>query len=76
MRRGEATIGRDSREDVLTGLIALALVVIAAVVIVAAVVFRRKWAIKTLEILRRVGWGYVIGILVLAGIYIWRDGGL
>lgn len=76
MWRGEATIGRDSREDGVTGLIALALVVIAAVVIVAAVVFRRQWAIKALHVLRRVGWGYVIGILVLAGIYIWRDGGL
>lgn len=76
MRRGEATIGRDPREDGVTGLIALALVVIAVVVIMAAVVFRRKWAIEALRILRRVGWGYVIGILLLAGIYMWRDGGL
>ncbi len=70
--------GRGSREDALTftGLIALALVAIGVVVIVAAVVFRRGWAIRALHVLRRVGWGYVIGILVLAGMHIWRNGGL
>ena len=67
-------MGLGHREVALTGLIALALVVVAVVVVVAAVVFRRQWAIRALRALRRVAWGYVIGILVLAGIYIWRDG--
>ena len=68
--------GAGSREDALTGLVALALVVVAVVVVVGAVVFRWQRAIAALGVLRKVGWGYVIGILLLAVIYVLRDGGL
>ncbi len=60
----------------MAGLLALALVVAAIVIVVGAVVFRWQRAIAALRVLRRVGWAYVIAILLLAGIYILRDGGL
>lgn len=60
----------------MTGFIALALVVAAVVIVVGAVVFRWQRAIAALRVLRRIGWAYVIAILLLAGIYILRDGGL
>ena len=68
--------GAGSREDALTGLVALALVVVAVVIVVGAVVFRWQRAIAALGVLRKVGWGYVIGILLLAVFYVLRDGGL
>ena len=60
----------------MTGFIAVALVVIAVAVVVGAVVFRWQRAIAALRVLRRIGWAYVIAILLLAVIYIVRDGGL
>ncbi len=53
----------------------MALIVIAAGIIVGAVVFRWQRAIEALRVLRRAGWGYVIAILLLAGLYVLRDGG-
>ncbi len=60
----------------MTGLLALALVVIAVVVVVGAVVFRWRRAKEALRFLRRIGWGYVIAILLLAVFHFWQDGGL
>lgn len=60
----------------MTAFIAIALVVLAVVIIVGAVVFRWKRAIEALRVLRRIGWGYVIAIVLLAVIYVVRDGGL
>lgn len=60
----------------MTGFVAVALVVIAVVIVVGAVVFRWKRAIEALRVLRRIGWGYVIAILLLAAIYTARDCGL
>ncbi len=51
------------------------LVLFGVGVVVGAVIFRWQRAIAALRVLRRIGWGYVIAILVLAGIYIFRDGG-
>ncbi len=68
--------GAGSREGMLTGLVALVLVVIAVVVVVGAVVFRWQRAIAALGALRKVGWGYVIAILLLAVFHFLRDGGL
>ena len=63
--------GSVSREDALTGFVAGALVLIA----VGAVVFRWQRAIAALRMLRKVGWAYVIAIVLLAVIYLVRDGG-
>ena len=60
----------------MTRLLVVTLVALAAVLIVAAVVFRSQRAVEILRFLRKVGWGYVIGILLLAAIAIWRNGGL
>ena len=60
----------------MAGFLALALIVIAVGIIVGAVVFRWRRAIEALRVLRRIGWGYVIAILLLAGLYVLRDGGL
>lgn len=60
----------------MTGFIAVALVLIAVTIVVGAVVFRWQRAIAALRVLRRVGWAYVIAIVLLAVIYIVRDGGL
>ena len=40
-----------------------------------AVVFRWQRAIAALRMLRKVGWAYVIAIVLLAVIYLVRDGG-
>ncbi len=69
-------MGAGKGDGALTGFIAGALVLIAVGIVVGAVVFRWRRAIEALRILRRIGWGYVIAIVVLAGMYIWRDGGL
>ena len=47
---------------------------IAVGIVVGAVVFRWRRAIEALRVLRRVGWAYVIAIVLLAGMYVWRDG--
>jgi amino acid permease len=60
----------------LTGFVAAALVVFAIVIVVGATVFRWQRAIEALRVLRRIGWGYVIAIVVLAVIYGVRNGGL
>ena len=60
----------------MTGFLAAALVAIAVAIVVGAVVFRWQRAIEALRVLRRIGWGYVIAIVILAVIYVWRDGGL
>ena len=54
--------------------IAGALVLIAVGIVVGAVVFRWRRAIEALRVLRRIGWAYVIAIVLLAGMYVWRDG--
>ena len=68
--------GAGSEEDALTGLAALALVVVAVVVVVGAVFFRWQRAIAALGALRKVAWGYVIAILLLAIFHLLREGGL
>lgn len=60
----------------MTGFVAAALVVFAVVIVVGATVFRWQRAIAALRVLRRIGWGYVIAIVILAAIYVWRDGGI
>ena len=68
--------GAGKGDGALAGFIAGALVLIAVGIVVGAVVFRWRRAIEALRILRRIGWGYVIAIVVLAVIYVVRDGGL
>ncbi len=72
---GDDRVAR-SREDRLAAFLAVALLAVAVAIIVGAVVFRRPRAIAALRALRRIGWGYVIAILLLGVIYILRDGGL
>ena len=62
-------------DDALTGFIAGALVLIAVGIVVGAVVFRWRRAIEALRVLRRIGWAYVIAIVLLAVIYLVRDNG-
>ena len=73
--RGGHDRGSESREDALTGFLAGALVLIAVGIVVGAVVFRWQRAIAALRMLRKVGWAYVIAIVLLAVIYLVRDGG-
>ena len=73
--RGGHDRGSESREGTLTGFLAGALVLIAVGVVVGAVVFRWQRAIAALRMLRKVGWAYVIAIVLLAVIYLVRDGG-
>ncbi len=49
---------------------------IAVGIVVGAVVFRWRRAIEALRVLRRIGWAYVIAIVLLAIIYLVRDNGL
>ena len=69
-------MGSGKGDGALAGFIAGALVLIAVGIVVGAVVFRWRRAIEALRVLRRIGWGYVIAIVVLAVIYIVRDEGL
>ena len=66
--------GASSREDAVTGFVAVALIVFAVAIVVGAVVFRWQRAIAALHFLRKIGWAYVIAILLLAVIYVLRDG--
>ena len=68
-------MGAGKGDGALAGFIAGALVLVAVGIVVGAVVFRWRRAIEALRILRRIGWGYVIAIVLLAGMYIWRGDG-
>ena len=57
------------------GFIVAALLLLVAAVAVAAVAFRSRRAAEALRVARRIGIGYAIAIIVLAAIYLWRDGG-
>lgn len=48
----------------------------AAALIVAAVVFKSTRAVSFLKVLRRIAWGYIIGIVILAAWRIWSQGGI
>ena len=41
----------------------------------AAVAFRSRRAHEALRVARRMGIGYAIAVVVLAALYLWRDGG-
>lgn len=57
------------------GFVVAALLLLAAAVVVAAVAFRSRRATEALRVARRIGIGYAIAIVVLAALYLWRDGG-
>ena len=57
------------------GFIVAALLLLVAAVAVAAVAFRSRRAAEALRVARRIGIGYAIAIVVLAALYLWRDGG-
>ena len=57
------------------GFVVAALLLLVAAVVVAAVAFRSRRATEALRVARRIGIGYAIAIVVLAAIYLWRDGG-
>ena len=69
-------MGHGKGDGALTAFIAGALILIAVGIVVGAVVFRWRRAIEALRMLRRIGWAYVIAIVLLAVIYVVRDGGL
>ncbi|GAB4323165.1 MAG: hypothetical protein Kow0010_04370 [Dehalococcoidia bacterium] len=54
----------------------LALLLAIATIIVAAVVFKSTRAVSFLKVLRRIAWGYIIGIVILAAWRIWSQGGI
>lgn len=54
----------------------LALLLAVAAIVVAAVVFRSTRAVSFLKVVRRIAWGYVIGIVILAAWRIWSQGGI
>ena len=60
----------------MTSFLTQALLLLAVVMVIAAVVFRSRRAVEALRFLRKVGWGYVIAILLIAAWHLWQDGGL
>lgn len=57
-------------------ILVLALLLAIATVIVAAVVFKSTRAVSFLKVLRRIAWGYIIGIVIIAAWRIWSQGGI
>ena len=60
----------------MTSFVTQALLLLAVVFIIAVVVFRSRRAAEALRFLQKVGWGYVIAILLIAAWHVWQDGGL
>ena len=52
----------------------LAIIAAVATIVVAAVVFRSRAARDILFFVRRIAFGYVIAMILLAVFYAWRDG--
>lgn len=52
----------------------LALIAAVATIVVAAVVFRSRAARDILVFVRKIAFGYVIAMILLAIFYAWRDG--
>ncbi len=59
----------------MSAFVVTALLLLAAAVVVAAVAFRSRRAHEALRVARRLGIGYAIAVVVLAALYLWRDGG-
>ena len=59
----------------MSAFVVTALLLLAAAVVVAAVAFRSRRAHEALRVARRLGIGYAIAVVVLAVLYLWRDGG-
>lgn len=59
----------------MTSFLTQALLLLAVVMIIAAVVFRSHRAVEALRFLRKVGWAYVVAILLIAAWHLWQDGG-
>lgn len=54
--------------------VVLAILLAVATVVVAAVVFRSRAARDILKFFRKIAFGYVIAMIILAVFYAWRDG--
>ena len=59
----------------MSAFVVTALLLLATAVVVAAVAFRSRRAHEALRVARRLGIGYAIAVVVLAALYLWRDGG-